>query len=94
MGLMVASIVTSAIGTKRTFAFVVREAAFDPKRTCGELPKREGKGLQRVCNSPLPEHLGCLKIGGEGGIRTHGADRPHNGFRVLRFSCWHVPLSS
>jgi hypothetical protein len=37
-------------------------------------------GSQRVCNDPLSEGADCPIIGGEGGIRTHGADNRTTAF--------------
>jgi hypothetical protein len=45
---------SSAFGNKRTFAFIAGESAFRPKADMGVTAKREGKGLQRVCDSPCP----------------------------------------
>jgi hypothetical protein len=42
--------------------FVIGVSAFDLKTD----------GLQRVCKSRIPADLSALKIGGEGGSRTHG----------------------
>ena len=40
------------------------------------------QGLQQVCNKPLPEQAEHLRIGGEGGIRTHGADNRTTAFEL------------
>jgi len=41
------------------------------------------KRLQRVCIVPLPGHADGQEIGGEGGIRTHGADNRTTAFNSL-----------
>jgi hypothetical protein len=56
------------------------------KADLGLSPADPAKRLQRVCNNAGSDHVNGPEIGGVGGIRTHGADIPHNGFRVLRFS--------
>jgi hypothetical protein len=70
-----------------------REAAFDLKADIWGTAQTERQRFAAGLQYPAARTSGVSKIGGEGGIRTHGADKPHNGFRVLRFSCWFVPPS-